>query len=238
MRSKPYIKTNQTKGMKTTLGIDPGVNGGIAWITGGKPCVEKMPDTKGQSKTWFHHQTLNARFPIVLLRKKEEYREQEGERFRLHKGKDFSDRCYGNRSQYDGLLLHHEGAYQSSFPSLICVRKLFLFLRSGGLASITLSLFCHLILFFWSLLSMRNGSDLIVIQSSISYRMWISHWHGIFGKLAKEPDCCTDNTARISSKIFDLSASPWLFFFHKNDHLPLGKWFFPYKGKILAGYLF
>lgn len=31
--------------MKTTIGIDPGVNGGIAWITDGKPCVEKMPDT-------------------------------------------------------------------------------------------------------------------------------------------------------------------------------------------------
>ena len=31
--------------MKTTIGIDPGVNGGIAWITNGKPCVEKMPDT-------------------------------------------------------------------------------------------------------------------------------------------------------------------------------------------------
>ena len=31
--------------MKVTIGIDPGVNGGIAWITDGKPCVEKMPDT-------------------------------------------------------------------------------------------------------------------------------------------------------------------------------------------------
>lgn len=29
----------------TIIGIDPGVNGGIAWISGGKPCVEKMPDT-------------------------------------------------------------------------------------------------------------------------------------------------------------------------------------------------
>lgn len=27
------------------IGIDPGANGGIAWITDGKPCVEKMPDT-------------------------------------------------------------------------------------------------------------------------------------------------------------------------------------------------
>jgi hypothetical protein len=31
--------------MKTIIGIDPGVTGGIAWITDGKPCVEKMPDT-------------------------------------------------------------------------------------------------------------------------------------------------------------------------------------------------
>ena len=29
----------------TTLGIDPGRNGAIAWIMDGKPCVEKMPDT-------------------------------------------------------------------------------------------------------------------------------------------------------------------------------------------------
>ena len=28
-----------------TIGIDPGANGGIAWITDGKACVEKMPDT-------------------------------------------------------------------------------------------------------------------------------------------------------------------------------------------------
>lgn len=31
--------------MKTIIGIDVGKNGGIAWITDGKPCVEKMPDT-------------------------------------------------------------------------------------------------------------------------------------------------------------------------------------------------
>ena len=30
---------------KTIIGIDPGANGGIAWITDGKACVEKMPDT-------------------------------------------------------------------------------------------------------------------------------------------------------------------------------------------------
>lgn len=29
----------------TTIGIDPGRNGGIAWISDGKPCVEKMPET-------------------------------------------------------------------------------------------------------------------------------------------------------------------------------------------------
>jgi hypothetical protein len=28
-----------------TIGIDPGKNGGIAWISDGKPCVEKMPET-------------------------------------------------------------------------------------------------------------------------------------------------------------------------------------------------
>jgi crossover junction endodeoxyribonuclease RuvC len=28
-----------------TIGVDPGANGGIAWITDGKACVEKMPDT-------------------------------------------------------------------------------------------------------------------------------------------------------------------------------------------------
>lgn len=31
--------------MKTIIGIDPGASGGIAWITDGNPCVEKMPDT-------------------------------------------------------------------------------------------------------------------------------------------------------------------------------------------------
>ena len=29
----------------TVIGADPGANGGIAWITDGKACVEKMPDT-------------------------------------------------------------------------------------------------------------------------------------------------------------------------------------------------
>ena len=31
--------------MSCIIGVDPGINGGIAWITDGKPCVEKMPDT-------------------------------------------------------------------------------------------------------------------------------------------------------------------------------------------------
>ena len=31
--------------MITTIGVDPGKNGGIAWIRDGKPCAEKMPDT-------------------------------------------------------------------------------------------------------------------------------------------------------------------------------------------------
>ena len=30
---------------KCIIGIDPGANGGIAWISGGKACVEKIPDT-------------------------------------------------------------------------------------------------------------------------------------------------------------------------------------------------
>ena len=29
----------------TIIGIDPGTNGGIAWITDGRACAEKMPDT-------------------------------------------------------------------------------------------------------------------------------------------------------------------------------------------------
>ena len=29
----------------TIIGIDPGKSGGIAWITDGSPCVEKMPET-------------------------------------------------------------------------------------------------------------------------------------------------------------------------------------------------
>ena len=29
----------------TIIGIDPGTNGGIAWICNGKACAEKMPDT-------------------------------------------------------------------------------------------------------------------------------------------------------------------------------------------------
>jgi Holliday junction resolvasome RuvABC endonuclease subunit len=31
--------------MTTWIGIDPGCNGGIAWITDGKACAEKMPET-------------------------------------------------------------------------------------------------------------------------------------------------------------------------------------------------
>ena len=30
---------------ETIIGIDPGANGGIAWITDGRACAEKMPDT-------------------------------------------------------------------------------------------------------------------------------------------------------------------------------------------------
>jgi crossover junction endodeoxyribonuclease RuvC len=31
--------------MKTIIGIDPGKSGGISWITDGKACAEKMPET-------------------------------------------------------------------------------------------------------------------------------------------------------------------------------------------------
>ena len=31
--------------MKAIIGCDPGKSGAIAWITDGKPCVEKMPET-------------------------------------------------------------------------------------------------------------------------------------------------------------------------------------------------
>ncbi len=34
-----------TQDNMTIIGIDPGKSGGIAWITNGKPCVEKMPET-------------------------------------------------------------------------------------------------------------------------------------------------------------------------------------------------
>jgi hypothetical protein len=38
--------TDKTSIMKTTIGIDPGANGAIAWIDErGRACVEKMPDT-------------------------------------------------------------------------------------------------------------------------------------------------------------------------------------------------
>jgi hypothetical protein len=36
---------NSRNDMTTYIGIDPGCNGGIAWITDGKACAEKMPDT-------------------------------------------------------------------------------------------------------------------------------------------------------------------------------------------------
>ena len=41
-----YLKQTEHPNMKIIIGIDPGTNGGIAWITSdGKACVEKMPDT-------------------------------------------------------------------------------------------------------------------------------------------------------------------------------------------------
>ena len=219
---------------QTTIGIDPGGNGGIAWITDGKPCVEKMMGIKEENKTWFPRQTPDDRFPTALLHKKEVSRVQEGELFRFDKVKGFSGRCYEHHNQYDEQPLHHKEFYQSSFPSPTYVHKPFLFSRLGDLASITLARFFHSISFFPSLFSMRDGSDLIVIQSNISCRTLIFHQHGRFGKLAKELDCRTGNTACASSKTFAPSVYPWLFFFHKNGHPPSGKWFSLYEGKILA----
>jgi hypothetical protein len=41
-----YLKQTEYPNMKIIIGIDPGTNGGIAWITSdGKACAEKMPDT-------------------------------------------------------------------------------------------------------------------------------------------------------------------------------------------------
>jgi hypothetical protein len=42
--------------MKTTIGIDPGANGAIAWIDErGRACVEKMPDTLLDLYEIFHN---------------------------------------------------------------------------------------------------------------------------------------------------------------------------------------
>lgn len=221
----------------TTIGIDPGTNGAIAWITDGRVCVEKMPDTKGENKTWFPRQTPNDRFPIALSHKKEASRVQEGELFRFDKVKGFSGRYYEHHNQYDEQPLHHKEFYQSSFPSPTYVHKPFLFSRLGDLASITLARFFHSISFFLSHFSKRNDFDLIVIQPNISCSTLISHQHGRFGKLAKELDCRTGNKMCISSKISAPLVYLWLFFFRKNGHPPLDKGFFRYEGKILVGYL-
>jgi len=45
----------------TIIGIDPGKNGSIAWITDGKPCVEKMPDTL--SDLWELIRDISCGFP-------------------------------------------------------------------------------------------------------------------------------------------------------------------------------
>jgi Holliday junction resolvasome RuvABC endonuclease subunit len=53
--------------MKTILGVDPGVNGGIAWITDGKPCVEKMPDTL--QDLWWLIESILAEHPPIYRAK-------------------------------------------------------------------------------------------------------------------------------------------------------------------------
>jgi len=46
--------------VKTIIGIDPGASGGIAWITDGEPCVEKMPNTLTDLWDLIHSLNFNA----------------------------------------------------------------------------------------------------------------------------------------------------------------------------------
>lgn len=46
--------------MKTIIGIDPGINGGIAWIVDGDARVEKMPDTLADLWDLIVNISLNA----------------------------------------------------------------------------------------------------------------------------------------------------------------------------------
>jgi len=45
----------------TVIGCDPGVNGGIAWITDGNPCVERMPDTLQDLWELLENISINAK---------------------------------------------------------------------------------------------------------------------------------------------------------------------------------
>jgi len=221
----------------TTIGIDPGKSGGIAWISEGRPCVEKMPETRGESKILFSHQTPAFRFSKALSRKKEASRGQASGPSHSHKEKGSPDRCCAHRSQYDEQPLHRKEACQSSFPSPPYARKPFLFLRLGDLASIPSALFCRLTSLFLLRFSMRNDFDLNASQSSTSCCTLIFRQLGRFGKSAKAPDSRIRNKMRISNKTSDPSVFPWLSFFRRNDHRPSGKGFSRCEGRILDGCL-
>jgi len=212
----------------TTIGIDAGTNGGIAWFDEDGPRVEKMPETKEESRISFSRQTPAFRFSEVPSRKKEASHAQVGELFRLHKGKGFLDRYYANHSQCDEQPLHQKEVCRSFFPSLPYVRKPFLLLRSGASASIPSVLFSRLISPSLSRFSKRDDFGLIAIRSSTSYCMLIFHQLEIFGKSAKAPDFRIRNKMYISSKTSAPLASLWLFFFRRNAHPPLSKGFFRY----------
>jgi Holliday junction resolvasome RuvABC endonuclease subunit len=51
----------------TIIGIDPGKNGGIAWIRGGDVAVEKMPDTLKDLWDLFEH--IMAETPMIYRQK-------------------------------------------------------------------------------------------------------------------------------------------------------------------------
>jgi crossover junction endodeoxyribonuclease RuvC len=48
----------------TVIGIDPGKNGGIAWIQDGNPCVEKMPETLQDLWELIESISIELRCPI------------------------------------------------------------------------------------------------------------------------------------------------------------------------------
>jgi hypothetical protein len=210
----------------TVIGIDPGKNGGIAWIQDGKPCVEKMPETRGESKILFCRQTLVSRFSKALSRRKEASREQADGPSHLRKERGFLDRCCARHSQYDEQPLYRKEACQSSFPSPLYARKPFLFLRLGDLASIPSARFCRLIELFLSLASTQNGFLQIAKQARIFCCKLTSLLPLKFGKLAKEQNCHIRSNQRASNKNADPLAYAWFFYARKTCRRPCHKEFY------------